>query len=451
MQISDSEFQARRSALLKQMQPDSIALIPAAQLVTRSRDTEFPFRQDSYFQYMCGFPEPDAYLVLSNHGRYNQKLSVLFCLAKDPVAEVWQGRRIGPEQATDKFSVDLALPLDEMPGELIDLVDGHQHLYFATGHSQAADELVEQVMTSLRGAPKQTKQAPTSVVDIRMILDEMRLHKSPEEIQMMQKASAISEAAHSRAMRFSGKCAQANQPVLEAQLEAEIHHEFAMQGAKYPAYGTIVGGGDNACILHYTENNQVINSGDLVLIDAGCEWQGYAADITRTFPVNGVFSPEQKQLYQLVLDAQLASFNWIKPGNTLKQATDCAIQVITQGLIELGLLSGSLEDNIEEQTYRAFFMHGLGHWLGLDVHDVGQYKQGGQDRPLSSGMVLTIEPGIYVSPDADVAPKWRGIGIRIEDNLLVTDTGYINLTGDVPKTITEIEGLMAVSSESHNG
>lgn len=295
-------------------------------------------------------------------------------------------------------------------------------------------------MQALRDAPKQSKHAPSSLIDVRIILDEMRLIKSAREIDLMRKAAAVATQAHIRAMQFveAGKN--------EYHLEAEIHHEFAMQGAKYPAYSTIVGAGDNACILHYTENNQGLKSGDLVLIDAGCEWQGYASDITRTFPVSGAFSNEQKQLYELVLNAQLAAFNVIKPDNTIKQASDVVIAVITQGLIDLGILKGKLTDNIERQTYRQFYMHGLSHWLGLDVHDVGNYKIDGQDRPLKTGMVLTVEPGIYIAPDADVDSKWCGIGIRIEDNLLITQSGHENLTLAAPKTISDIEALMSKKS-----
>lgn len=434
--MDNTEFLSRQTQIKQTMQPNSICLLPAANLVTRSRDTEYPFRQDSYFQYLCGFPEPEAWLVISNHQAYTQGISILFCLDKDPSAEIWHGRRCGPKQAKQQYAVDMAFALHELDERLFELVDGHQHLYFAQGHAAAADELVFSVLQALRDAPKQSSQAPASLIDIRTILDEMRLIKSAAEIDMMRRAASIAAQAHIRAMQFAqpGKN--------EYHLEAEIHHEFAMQGAKHPAYGTIVGAGDNACILHYTENNQALRDGDLVLIDAGCEWQGYAADITRTFPISGKFSAQQKQLYELVLSAQLAAFEQIKPNNTIKQASDVAVAVITQGLLDLGILKGDLEDNIEQQSYREFYMHGLSHWLGLDVHDVGNYKIDGLDRPLQPGMVLTVEPGIYISPDADVDSKWRGIGIRIEDNLLVTQSGHENLTLGAPKTISDIEALM---------
>lgn len=434
--MDNTEFLSRQRFLLQTMQPNSICLFPAASLVTRSRDTEYPFRQDSYFQYLCGFPEPEAWLILSNHQAYTQGISTLFCLDKDPSAEVWHGRRCGPKQAKQQYAVDMAFGLEELDERLLELVDGHQHMYFAQGHDNAADELVFSLLQALRDAPKQSKRAPASLIDVRIILDEMRLIKSTAEIDAMRRAAFISTQAHIRAMQF----AEAGKN--EYHLEAEIHHEFAMQGAKHPAYGTIVGAGDNACILHYTENNQELKDGDLVLIDAGCEWQGYAADITRTFPISGQFSAPQKQLYELVLNAQLAAFEQIKPNNTIKQASDVAIAIITQGLLDLNILKGELADNIEKQTYRDFYMHGLSHWLGMDVHDVGNYKIDERDRPLQPGMVLTVEPGIYISPDADVENKWLGIGIRIEDNLLVTQSGHENLTLAAPKTISDIEALM---------
>lgn len=442
--LAMTEFSARRQHLLDRMQENSICLIPAATLVTRSRDTEYAFRQDSYFHYLCGFPEPQAWLVLSNQRRSsvrsNKGLSILFCLDKDPVAEIWQGKRIGPIVAKTSFEFDLVFNLDELDEQLLALLDGHDNLYFAQGHNAEADEVVFSLLEALREAPKQSMQAPTTLIDIRPLLDEMRLFKSPAEVAIMRRAAQISGQAHQRAMQRS----QAD--LNEYHLEAELHYEFAIHGAKHPAYSSIVGSGANACILHYTENNQVLKDGDLVLIDAGCELHGYAADITRTFPVSGRFSAPQKQIYQLVLDAQLAAFAQVKPGNTMQTISDAAIKVLTQGLIKLGLLSGSLALNLQKQLYREYFMHGIGHWLGLDVHDVGHYKQAGEDRPLQAGMVLTIEPGLYIAEDADVDEQWRGVGIRIEDNVLVTEHGYDNLTKDTPKQITDIELLMAKST-----
>lgn len=431
------EFLQRQQTVLSQMRPNSVCVVPAAKLVTRSNDTEYGFRQNSDFHYLCGFPEPDALLVMSNQQAYDNSLTVLFCLAKDPTAEIWHGRRFGPEAAVEQFGFDQAFELEDTQQALTELMDTHQHVYFSQGQDHETDALVFACIKSLRDAPKQSKSAPPILADLREIIHEMRLFKSAAEAAVMQRVADISAQAHCRAMRF---CQAGG---FEYQLEAELHHEFAMQGARYPAYGTIVGSGENSCILHYTENQDQLTDGDLVLIDAGGELHGYAADITRTFPVSGKFTQEQAQLYQLVLDAQLASFTLLKPGSTLKQATDLAIEVIVSGLIDLGLLKGSVADNIEKLTYRAFFMHGLSHWLGLDVHDVGRYKIDGQDRPLQAGMVITVEPGIYVSPTAKVDAKWLGIGIRIEDNLLITEQGHKVLTSGVPKTIASIETLMA--------
>lgn len=439
--ITVEEFAQRRQCVIEQMSDNSIAVITASQEVFRSRDTEFPFRQDSDFYYLTGFNEPDAWLVLSNSEDHPQH--ILFCRDSDPAVEIWQGRRLGVEQAEQQLGIEFCLGVDELDEQLPVLLNNKHSLYFAQGHSSATDERLFAMLTALRQAPKQSRIAPNVLQDIRPILHEMRLFKSTAEVAVMQQAADISARAHIRAMQFC------RAGIDEYQVEAEIQHEFAMSGARHPAYSTIVGGGENACILHYTHNSSELIDGDLVLIDAGAEFQGYAADITRTFPVNGRFSEPQKALYELVLSAQLAAFALIKPGNTLAQASDKAISVITQGLIELGILQGDLNENIEQQTYRQYFMHGLGHWLGLDVHDVGDYKVAGQDRPFEPGMVLTIEPGIYIATDADVQPQWQGIGIRIEDNLLVTEKGYRNLTIGVPKMISQIEALMADSGATH--
>lgn len=430
--IGFEEFARRRADVLAQMAPDSICAVAAGHLQTRSNDTEFLFRQNSYFEYLCGFPEPDAVLLLSNR----DGASVLFCLPRDKHAEIWHGRRVGPERAAEQFGLDEAYALEELEEGLLSLLEGHQHVYLCQGQDEQLDTMIFDTVAALRNAPKQSKVAPHSFVDLHGILDEMRLFKSDAELAIMARAGNISAQAHIRAMQYCRPGA------FEYQLEAELHHAFAMQGARSPAYGTIVGSGDNACILHYTENADELKAGDLVLIDAGAELHGYAADITRTFPVSGRFTPPQATLYELVLEAQKASMTFIKPGSTLKRATDESIRVITQGLIGLGILQGEMQDNIDRQTYRQFYMHGLSHWLGMDVHDVGAYKINGQDRPLEPGMVMTIEPGIYIAPDADVEPQWQGIGIRIEDNLVVTEEGHLNLTESAPKSIAAIESLM---------
>ena len=443
MAFEQKEYQTRCQKLLSQMAPNSAALIPAATLTTRSRDTEYTFRQDSDFNYLCGFPEPDAWLVISN--KQGCPSPMLICQEKDELAEIWHGRRYGPEQAEKQFAVEQAFGLGDIEELLEDVLNGLESVYFAQGHSVQADDLVFGLLETLRNAPKQKRTAPASLIDVRPLLHEMRLFKSEAEVSVMQKAADISVQAHIRAMQHAAE------GVFEYQLEAEILHHFAYNGARSAAYSSIVGAGDNACILHYTENSDSLKNGDLVLIDAGAEYEGYAADITRTFPVSGQFSEPQKALYQLVLDAQYAAFNAIKPGITLKVATDIAIEVITRGLVELGILEGSVEKNIQEQTYRKYFMHGLGHWLGMDVHDVGSYQQVGTERPLMPGMVLTVEPGIYISNTANVDPQYAGIGIRIEDNLLITTEGFVNLTEAAPKEIADVERLMSDAEAKQTG
>ena len=432
--ISVSEVNERRSRLLAAMDNNSVAIIPAAIEITRSRDTEFAFRQDSDFFYLTQFPEPDAVLILV---KSEQNSSILFCRAKDKVAEVWCGRRIGEEKAQQEFGVDQAYTLNELDEQLVQLVSGKNTLYYAQGTYPDFDDKVWQLLSKLRGAPKRGWKAPSTIKDVRETLNEQRLFKSPAELAIMAKAGEISAQGHVRAMRF------AKPGATEYQLEAELHHHYAMSGARHPAYGTIVGSGDNANILHYTENSDDLKDGDLVLIDSGCELAGYAADITRTFPINGQFSEPQKALYQLVLKAQLLALDMVKPGNTLKQAADATVRVLTEGLIELGILTGEIDQLIAEEKYKDFYMHGLGHWLGLDVHDVGEYKLDDKERPFEPGMVLTIEPGLYISKDADAPEQYRGIGIRIEDDVVVTHDGHLNLTSTVPKTVAEIEQLMA--------
>ncbi len=436
MNITKEEYLARQHQLLAQMKHNSVAVIPAAKEITRSRDTEFPFRQDSDFFYLTGFNEPDAMLVLI---KGEEQKSVIYVRAKDKTAEIWHGRRMGAEAAVTQLPVDEAYTLAELDQGLIDAVNQKSTLYFGQGVYKDIDEQIFTLLNTLRGAPKKGYRAPEVIRDVRSLVHEMRLFKSPAEQAIMRRAGEISAQAHKRAMRF------AKPGATEYQLEAELHHHYAMNGARYPAYGTIVGSGDNATILHYTENESPLKDGDLVLIDSGCELEGYAADITRTFPVNGTFSDAQKAVYNVVLKAQYAALDLVKPGNTLAQAAQVVNRVLTEGLIDLGLLEGDLEELLESQAYRAFYMHGLGHWLGLDVHDVGEYKQDEKDRPFEPGMVLTIEPGLYISEDAPVAEQYRGIGIRIEDDVLVTENGHENLTASVPKEIAEIEALMQES------
>ena len=435
--IDVTEFVARRQRLLAQMPENSVALIPANKEVTRSNDTEFLFCQDKDFYYLSGFHEPDALLVLV---KGDEQESILFCRDKDPEQEVWHGRRVGADKAEDDFKFDLAYTLDELEQVLPMYINGKSTLLFAQGSQDEFDRLVFACLDVLRGGAKQGLSAPNTIVDIRELIHEARLIKSDAEIAVMREANVISGNAHQRAMKFT------KQGVFEYQLEAEMLHEFAFNGARAAAYGSIVGGGENATILHYTDNDEVLVDGDLLLIDAGAELAGYAADITRTFPVSGKFNEEQAALYNLVLKSQQAAIEAIKPGANFAELNDIVNVVLTTGLLELGILSGDLEQLISDKACKKYFIHGLGHWLGLDVHDVGNYQMDEQRRQLRSfepGMVMTIEPGLYIDAEAVVDEKWQGLGIRIEDNILVTETGYENLTVNAVKTISDIEELMA--------
>lgn len=435
-QISLEEFVARREAFIAQMPNNSVALIPAGKEVTRSRDTEYLFCQNKDFYYFTGFHEPDALLVLL---KTDEAESILFCRDKDPLQEVWHGRRVGAEKAQEAFKFDLAYTLDELEQILPMYINERDTVLFAQGQDSEFDRLVFACIDVLRGGVKQGFKAPKNICDIREMVAEMRLIKSDAEIEIIRKANVISGNAHQRAMKMS------KQGVYEYQLEADILHEFAFNGARSAAYGTIVGGGENATILHYTENEDVLMDGELVLIDAGAELAGYAADITRTFPVTGKFSKEHAALYNVVLDAQIAAIDSIKPGSNLAIANDIANKVLTQGMLDLGILEGDLDELLEAKACKTYFIHGLGHWLGLDVHDVGDY-QTDQDRQqlraFEPGMVLTIEPGLYFDAEAPVPEEYQGVGIRIEDNILVTENGNENLTVNAPKTVAEIEALM---------
>ena len=435
-------FVRRRTQLLAKLGANSIAIIPAAAEKIRSRDTEYHFRQDSYFYYLSGFCEPDALLVLKS-GRAPQ--SILFCRDKDRQAEIWQGRRLGAEQAKALLWVDAAYPLSELPTRMPELISGCSQLWYSEGLYPEWDQTVSAWLAQLRSASKQGLQVPHSRHDLRPLLDDMRLIKDADEIALMREACRVSAAAHVRAME------KAHPEQFEYQLEAEIVHEFMRHGARFPAYNTIVGAGDNACILHYTQNQDVMSAGELVLIDAGCEYAGYAGDITRTFPVNGQFTEPQQQLYQLVLDAQYAALAEMKPGSCFDKANQAAIRVMISGLLTLGILHGDLDALIESGAQRPYFMHGIGHWLGLDVHDVGDYHMSNKKatRPFEPGMVLTVEPGIYIDESAEVDAKWHNIGIRIEDNILITSQGHEILTSDAPKEIKAIEWLMAQAQARH--
>lgn len=436
LKIDPKEFARRRSALMADMQENSIAIIPSAGEQIRNHDVHYPFRQDSNFYYLTGFNEPDAVAVLipgREHGEY-----VLFCREKDVTRELWDGYRAGPEGACADYHADDAFPIADIDDILPGLLEGRTCVYYAMGRHSEFDAQVMGWINRIRANVRSGAQPPGEFINLDHLLHDLRLYKSAAELKIMQEASNISARAHKRAMQFC------KPGVFEYQLEAEIQHEFAMAGARLPAYSSIVGGGVNACILHYVENSNVLRDGDLVLIDAGCELDYYASDITRTFPVNGKFSPEQKAIYNIVLEAQLAAIEKAKPDCHWNEPHDATVRVITQGLLDLGLLKGNLEELIETLAYRPFYMHRAGHWLGMDVHDVGDYKVDGQWRVLEPGMVMTIEPGIYIAKDnMDVDAKWRGIGIRIEDDVAITKDGNEVLTKDVPKAVADIEALMA--------
>lgn len=428
-------YAARRARLMAQMGSHSLALIPTSEAKVRNRDADYRFRPDSSFYYLTGFAEPEAVAVLEPSG---EQPYVLFCRKRDREREIWDGLRAGTEGAVSQFGADAAFEISDLDAQMIARISGKKRLYVRMGQDAAFDQKVTFWLKQVAAQQRNGGKVPLEIIQLDHLIDEMRLIKDEHEIKLMQQAAQISAAGHVRAMQT------VHAGMMEYALEAELLYVFQKNGCQ-TAYNSIVGGGVNACILHYTENNQPLKDGDLVLIDAGAELDCYAADITRTFPVNGRFSPEQKALYELVLKAQLAAIESVRVGQHGKAYHEVAVRVLTEGLVELGLLAGDVDELIEKGSYRRFYMHGTGHWLGMDVHDVGSYKDedGEAWRPLQAGMVLTVEPGLYVAADDDtVEPRWRGIGIRIEDDVLVTDTDPIILTADVPKTVAEIEALM---------
>ena len=436
MKISKKEFAERRRELMALMEPNSIAIVPAAPARTRSRDTEYPYRQDSDFYYLSGFGEPEAVLVLvpgRKHGEY-----VLFCRERDRAMEIWNGFRAGPEGAVKDFGADDAFPIGDLDEILPGLIEGRERVYYLMGRDPEFDRQVMEWVNAIRAKVRSGAHPPGEFIALDHLLHDMRLFKSPAEVRIMQEAGDMTASAHLRAME---KC---HPGMMEFQLEAEFLHEFSRNGSRFPAYSSIVGGGSNACVLHYIDNNCELKDGDLVLIDAGAEYQHYASDITRTFPVNGKFSREQRALYDVVLKAQLAAIKQVKPGNHWNQPHEAALKELVKGLVQLGLLQGKVDELIASESYRRFYMHRTGHWLGMDVHDVGDYKVGDEWRVFEPGMVLTVEPGLYVAADDDtVEARWRGIGIRIEDDVLVTEKGRKILTAAAPKDPDEIEALMA--------
>lgn len=438
MKIPIKEYARRRKAMLALMDADSIAIIPSAKIHVRNRDVDHVFRQDSDFWYLTGHVEPCSVLVLLP-GR-EQGESILFCNERDPLREQWDGLRLGQEGVVDKLGMDDAFPIADIDEILPGMLEGRSRVYYAMGKDKEFDANVMEWLNQLRSQVRSGAEPPGEFVDLDHHLHELRLIKSAAEIKQMQSAATISARAHCKTM-------QACKPNShEYELEAELLHEFMRSGARSVAYPSIVGAGNNACILHYIENCHQAKAGDLVLIDAGCELDGYASDITRTFPSSGKFSAPQKALYDVVLAAQIAAIDCVRPGRSWNEAHDVTVQIITEGLVELGLLKGDVAILIEAKAYNDFYMHRAGHWLGMDVHDVGSYRIDDQWRELEVGMVLTVEPGIYVSPDnQNVDKKWRGIGIRIEDDVVVTAAEPLILTSAVPKTTEAIEALMTGS------
>ena len=431
--ITNKEYSARRKELMSLMHSNSIAIISAAPEKVRSRDTHYPYKQNVNLSYLCGFPEPESVLVLIP-GR-SQGEMVLFCRDKDPLRETWDGYREGPEGAVSNFGADDAFPIADIDDILPNLIEGKDRLYYAIGKDPEFDRHLMDWVNHVRNQRGNGALPPGEFVDLDHFINEMRLFKTAGELKIMRKAAEISVSAHSRAMKAS------KPGLFEYQLQAEIEHEFAVHGSAGAAYTSIVGGGKNGCILHYRD---ALKDGDLVLIDAGCEYQNYAADITRTFPVNGKFSDEQAAIYDIVLQAQTDAIAVIGPGIEYNKTNEATILAITQGLVDLGILHGDVDELIASEAHREFYMHGAGHWLGMDVHDVGDYKIDGQWRVYEPGMVVTIEPGIYIAPgNPNVDKKWHGIAVRIEDDIVVTKDGNENITAGVPKKRDQIEALMA--------
>ena len=433
--MKQSEFKKRRQALMQQIGRGNIAIIASASSAVRNRDVHYPFRQDSDFYYLTGFNEANALAVFipgREQGEY-----VLFCREYDATKALWEGAHAGLEGATTHYGADDAFPIDDLDEILPGMLENKAKVFYPMGKNGELDHKLLDWINHIRKQSRTGVTAPGELVSLEHIVHEMRLFKSAEEIKLMRRAAEISAQAHIRAMQYC-------QPgVFEFEVEAELIHHFMRSGLRAVAYPSIVAGGKNACVLHYTENTDKLRKGDLLLIDAGAECDHYAADITRTFPVTGKFTEPQRLLYQLVLDAQEAALAEIAPGIAWNKAHEASVEVLTKGLVELGLLKGRVKKLIKEEKYKQFYMHRIGHWLGMDVHDVGDYKIKDEWRLLEPGMVLTVEPGLYVAADCETVDKqWRGIGIRIEDDVLVTADGYEILTAAVPKSVDAIESVM---------
>ncbi|HSW93889.1 MAG TPA: Xaa-Pro aminopeptidase [Gammaproteobacteria bacterium] len=434
--IKMTEYARRRKELLQKTGPDSLVILNANPIVKRNHYHEYPYRQNSDFYYLTGFKEPEALMVLAPKRKEGE--FILFNREKNRAQEIWDGYRAGQEGARKQWGADEAFPIQQLQKKLPDLLAGREKIYYAIGACPVFDKMILKALNTVRGKIRSGIEAPSALIDIAPILHEMRVFKSPAEIALMRRAAEISADAHRRAM-------QTCKPgMAEYQLEAEITHEFLRQGARAHAYTPIIGSGANTCILHYITNENTIKNGDMVLIDAGAEYDYYASDVTRSFPANGRFSGEQRAIYDIVLAAQLAGIKAIKPGTAWHRIDEIVVKIITRGLMDIGLLKGNLDNLIEKEAYQPFYMHRSGHWLGLDTHDAGRYKLNGKWRKLEPGMVRTVEPGIYISADIKgVSKRWHNIGVRIEDDIVVTKNGHDVLSHAAPKTIADIESLMA--------
>lgn len=439
----NDEYFLRREKLMEQMGPNSIAIFKAANEYLRTGSSVYPYRQESDFYYLTGFDESDAVVVLIP-GRPEGEF-VLFSKVRDPSKEIWTGRIVGQEGACAEFGVDQAHPISLLDDLMPQLLAGKKTIYFKIGREAGFDARVMDWVSKLRAGIRDGAQAPTDFVNVEKVLHEMRVRKSKSELQIMRRAADITAKAFLLAMQ------QCSPNMYEYELEAILLHEFTREGGRYQAFETIVGGGANACTLHYCKNNEVLTDGELVLLDAGIEYEFYSADITRTFPINGKFSPEQKAIYQVVLNAQQAVIEMVKPGIRWNQLQQKAEEVITQGLVALGLLQGDVAELVEKKAFKPFFMHKIGHFMGIDDHDVGEYKPQNAWRILEPGMVFSVEPGVYIGAGLTwVDPKWWNIGVRIEDDILVTEDGYENLTAGVPKTVHEVEAVMQTQLKMKN-